>query len=218
MVLARARLRCHATAAPLWPRLSPAPRVQNCVADELIQAERTSETNRRMMCPEIGTRSIADGSVQGGCAAWAHHGLVRPIIHQVVRVAIASHGLCEESSQVAIVRALLEGQALAIVEVLDHLVLAFQFGTKILDWRGSLQLGKLLKLHALTESFRQLQPRKVALQEVDQQVANGLQVISSAEFGTPASAQARVAERSLDNLSFPVLDVLERSGISKPLG
>jgi hypothetical protein len=156
----------------------------------------------------LGLRLVEDLEVEvvgleaGGQAA--------PVVDVVVLVAQSAHQLQEVLAQVVVVRLLVVLQRAGVVQVhreLEGQALAEQVGRQ-----GHLALRDLLVLLGLVVVADAL-PGQVPLQQVDQHVAQRLQVIPAALLDAEVRVDGRVPGRAHEGAPLPVGHVLVAAAV-----
>mmetsp|Transcript_3289 Transcript_3289/g.5876 ORF Transcript_3289/g.5876 Transcript_3289/m.5876 type:complete len:214 (+) Transcript_3289:313-954(+) len=130
-----------------------------------------------------------------------------PIKSKVVQVTLAKIEILQQLSQVNIIRAILETQAAAVMQIackLWWIMLA-----EGLDWNGHLLLPQLNIFETL--------PRQIPTIEIHQHITHSLQVIPSALLNTKLRIDTRISCCAYEAFPFTIRNVLLRLRVSKSL-
>mmetsp|Transcript_122964 Transcript_122964/g.226495 ORF Transcript_122964/g.226495 Transcript_122964/m.226495 type:complete len:229 (-) Transcript_122964:394-1080(-) len=130
-----------------------------------------------------------------------------PVKDKIVLVALAQEEVFQQPAQVCIVRAILESQAAAVIEICDKL--GWEMLAKHLYWCGHLLLHDFLVFLFLAISFEPL-PWQTPSIEVHQDIADSLQIITSTLLNTEMCVYASISCCACEILALSVGDVLLR--------
>mmetsp|Transcript_43258 Transcript_43258/g.123756 ORF Transcript_43258/g.123756 Transcript_43258/m.123756 type:complete len:328 (-) Transcript_43258:225-1208(-) len=138
-----------------------------------------------------------------------------PIEDPIHTCALPGERLHDQRSETGVVRPVLKAEAPAIVQVRREL------GREIpaeLFWRRIHLLPQDLLVLVPLGARLQALPRQLALQKVHHEVADGLQIVTSALLHTQVSVHARVSRRTCQGLVLLVWNVLMRLRVAILLG
>lgn len=140
---------------------------------------------------------------------------LHPVVLAVFNFARVLQGLSEELPKVVIVGCILKSKVTNIGKILAELL--GEALAEILDGGGLLLLTNLLILLLVSGSLETL-PGQAAAEEVHENVAEGLEIVSARLLAPQVGVDAHVASRARERLSLAVRNMLLRLGISVLLG
>lgn len=140
---------------------------------------------------------------------------LHPVVLAILDVASVLQGLGEELSKVVVVGGVLETEVSDVCQVLVELL--GEALAEILDGSGLLLLTNLFIFLLVSSSFEAL-PGEAATQEVHENVAKSLQVISSRLFASKMRVDTHVTGSAGQRFPLAVGDVLLGLGVSVLLG
>lgn len=137
-----------------------------------------------------------------------------PVVHAVRLPTIVLHASSPETSEEVVIGSLFEIQILAVVQVLVE----FLGGTsaKLLDSGLNFLLFDLVILVVFVLSGKSL-PGELPLQEVKQDVTDGLHIVAAGLLNANMGVDTRVTGSSSQALVVPVRNMLSSLGILVPL-
>jgi hypothetical protein len=141
--------------------------------------------------------------------------LKNPVELAISRPARLRHKSSPEALEIVVIRALFEIQILAVIQILVELL--WRPTTQLLYGSLNLLLLDSVVLVVLVFSSEAL-PRQRAFQEVEQDVAKGLYIVSPSLLDSNVRVHTSVASRSSQRLVISVRDVIACLGVFVALG
>ena len=136
-----------------------------------------------------------------------------PIVHAIVFVLVLAHQAFEETSQVVVIRLLLKHKIATVLEVLGELL--GSAAAELLDCGLDLFFFDLVVLIVFVLASETL-PGKRTLQEIQQDVANRLKIITSSLLNSNMRVDRSVASSACQALVVTVWNVLACLWVSVP--
>lgn len=140
---------------------------------------------------------------------------LHPVVLAILDIAGALQGLGEELSEVVVVRCILEAQVADVGEVLGELL--GETLAEILDDGRLLLLTDLLVLLLIGSCLQSL-PGESTSEEIHEDVAESLKVVSSGLLATEMGVDTHVSSSSREGFSLAVGDMLLGLGVTVLLG
>ncbi len=140
---------------------------------------------------------------------------LHPVVFAVLDLAGVLESLSKELAEIVVVGGVFEAEVADVREVLAELL--GEAFAEVLDGGGLLLLTNLFVLLLVGSSLETL-PRQTATEEVHEDVAEGLEIISARLFTSQVRVDTHITGGTGERFALAVWDVLLRLGVSVLLG